>query len=565
MVKNAFKILIIIIIIANVASPTSQNPKFYSEYAYGSSYGLSLAINYVHMAGDSELAAQELSNRLEYSGNDKKLFKSTLLAYLYAGNIDKAIFYAKYYLNLDPNDSIAKLLIVIDNIKKDKFSSTAKEINSLLALEKKNNSLGVDTLALEYLLIWAYVGDDNYQLATKIADNISARGDESGLFYFQRAVLNDLNGDEIKALQYFKKSESLAKVSYNYLDVARNFYLKTKNNSELAKIRNTIDYGSTYLNKYNEVRWQKLDNILEKKKYYAKLMISEIFLDIAKIFAGYNAALPTKIYSHLSLYINDNNIETVITLAQEYESEKKYQQAIDVYNKISKDSDFYDYTQVSANKDNYYLGNKNKAIEQFYKISKQKDLYFHALATLADLYMEDKLYAKATTIYNDLEKAEYKGNKWFIYFLRGICYHNLKQLDKANNDLETALKLYPNQPDLLNYLAYTWLEQNIRIDEARLMVEKALKQRPENAQIIDSMGWVFYRLKDYKKAENYIEKALEALPQDAIINDHLGDIYWQQGRKLEARFQWQKALKYSNNNEDIPTDVLKNKIEKGLL
>jgi tetratricopeptide (TPR) repeat protein len=131
---------------------------------------------------------------------------------------------------------------------------------------------------------------------------------------------------------------------------------------------------------------------------------------------------------------------------------------------------------------------------------------------------------------------------WALYFGRGIAFERTKRWELAEADMKRSLELLPDQPYVLNYLGYTWLEQNINLTEAKRMIERAVAQRPRDGAIIDSLGWAYYRTGDFVTATSHLERAVEFKPGDATINDHLGDAYWQVGRRLEARFQWQRAL-----------------------
>jgi Flp pilus assembly protein TadD len=151
---------------------------------------------------------------------------------------------------------------------------------------------------------------------------------------------------------------------------------------------------------------------------------------------------------------------------------------------------------------------------------------------------------------------------WPVLFARASCYERLGKWHDAEQDLQQALKLSPNQPDILNYLGYGWLEHGVHLAEARTMIETAFKASPNNAEIADSMGWSLYLQGHYEKAAEFIEKAVELLPGDPTVNDHLGDVYWRLGRKTEARYQWQRSLSFAP--EQPLTNNLQRKIKDGL-
>ena len=149
-----------------------------------------------------------------------------------------------------------------------------------------------------------------------------------------------------------------------------------------------------------------------------------------------------------------------------------------------------------------------------------------------------------------------------IYFARGVSYERIDRWSLAEADLKRALKLSPDQPDVLNYLGYTWLTRGENLAEARAMIEKAVAQRPGDPQIIDSMGWALFLLKQYADSAAFLEKAVELLPGDPTINDHLGDAYWRLGRLTEARYQWERSLTYGP--ETAEADIIRKKLKDGM-
>ena len=163
-------------------------------------------------------------------------------------------------------------------------------------------------------------------------------------------------------------------------------------------------------------------------------------------------------------------------------------------------------------------------------------------------------------LWSRIETVEYR--HWRLFYVRGIAFERLGEWPKAEADFKRALELEPDQPLVLNYLGYTWVEQGRNLDEARTMIEKAVELRPDDGYIVDSLGWVAYRLGDFEEAVHQLERAVELVAGDPIINDHLGDAYWQVGRLHEARFQWQRVL--TLDPEDDLADQVRRKIADGL-
>ncbi len=186
------------------------------------------------------------------------------------------------------------------------------------------------------------------------------------------------------------------------------------------------------------------------------------------------------------------------------------------------------------------------------------------LQTLASIESARKSYEAAIPYYDRaiaLIGTPEKKN-WGLFYARGIAYERTKQWAKAEPDFKKALELDPEQGSVLNYLGYSWLDQNINVPQAFDLIKKALKLKPNDGYIIDSLGWGYYIQKDYEQAVKQLDKAVELHPEDPTLNDHLGDVYWRLGRKLEAKFQWNQALTLKPEPEDA--EKIKKKLEAGL-
>lgn len=186
------------------------------------------------------------------------------------------------------------------------------------------------------------------------------------------------------------------------------------------------------------------------------------------------------------------------------------------------------------------------------------------LIALGDLYRGREDWAGALALYSRaIERipAPREGD-WAAFYARGVSLERLGRYSEAEADFRMALKLRPEQPLVLNYLAYTWIEQGRNLNEALAMLERAADARPESGAIIDSLGWAHYRLGNYRKALGYLERAVDLAPYDSVINEHLGDVYWKLGRQREARFQWTHALSLDVEEDRVP--FLREKLARGL-
>ena len=154
--------------------------------------------------------------------------------------------------------------------------------------------------------------------------------------------------------------------------------------------------------------------------------------------------------------------------------------------------------------------------------------------------MEAKRYDEAVALFDRQLAAD--GSDWRTWFLRGTAHERAGRWSLAEQDLKQALALAPEEPEVLNYLGYTWVDRGERLAEALGMLERAVRLRPRSGAIVDSLGWAQYRLGNFAEAVQTLERAAELEPGDPTINDHLGDAYWRTGRKVEAHFQWRRVL-----------------------
>ena len=173
---------------------------------------------------------------------------------------------------------------------------------------------------------------------------------------------------------------------------------------------------------------------------------------------------------------------------------------------------------------------------------------------LGDLLRNKKRFAEAVAAYDEaIHRAEgaHLPERWSLFYDRGVALERAGQWPRAEADLLHALELKAEQPLVLNYLGYSWVDRGENLDRGLKMIEKAVELRPEDGYIVDSLGWARYRLGDYAAAVEQLEKATELVPEDPTINDHLGDAYWQTGRLVEARYQWRRALQFGPQDDEI--------------
>ena len=188
-----------------------------------------------------------------------------------------------------------------------------------------------------------------------------------------------------------------------------------------------------------------------------------------------------------------------------------------------------------------------------------------AYYTMGNMLRGNKEYAEAVDYYSKaIERlGPTEKSQWSVYYARGVCEERIKEWPKAEADLRKALDLDPNQELTLNYLGYSWVDQSLNLKEAMDLIRRAVQLRPNDGYFVDSLGWAYYRQKEYDQAVKQLERAVELKPDDPVINDHLGDAYWHVGRQLEAKFQWKQALDLKPEAEDEAK--IRKKLDAGLI
>jgi len=280
----------------------------------------------------------------------------------------------------------------------------------------------------------------------------------------------------------------------------------------------------------------------------------------AEVLYGLGAALGRRggedlglIYLQLSLYLAPSHPLALLSLGDLYEAMKKPELANKTYERVLLNSPLHRNAQIQLALNLDSLDRTDEAKASLEKLIAANPGDLEAIMALGNVLRGRKQFAECADVYSKgvdtISKPE-KSN-WVIYYFRGICFERAKQWAKAEVDLKKSLELFPDQPHVLNYLGYSWIDQGINLDEGMRMIKRSVEQRADDGYIVDSLGWAYYRLGNMDEAVKQLERAVELKPEDPTINDHLGDAYWRVERVLEARFQWSHARDLKPEPEDL--------------
>ncbi len=293
--------------------------------------------------------------------------------------------------------------------------------------------------------------------------------------------------------------------------------------------------------------------------------VAEVFFTVAQLLAGdRNRTLPL-LMTQAARGIDGSHTDATLLAGELMAEDGQHEQAASALSTVPEEDPNYIEAQMARANALEELGQSEEAIATLSALVETRPDLASLQASYADILRRNEMFEEAIGAYTavldlvDTDLPRY----WFIHYARAICHHQLDDWPPAEADFRRALELNPEQPNVLNYLGYSLVEQRRNFDEALDMIQRAVAARPESGYIVDSLGWVYYRLGRFEDAVAPMERAVELEPNDWILNDHLGDVYWTVGRYREAEFQWHRALSF-DPDDDVEAERIRRKLEVGL-
>lgn len=526
--------------------------------------GFYLSANYAEKLNDYELAADIYERAIDEFPNEKIFLENGYKILLIAGRVEKAVDIAKKYLKYDPESVTAKMLVAIYETKHKNYSD-AQEILSSFKIKEENLS-NIDSVIIPYIYAWVKVGNNNYTGAIKTLKDMLSVPALDKFTNYNLGLVYDLAGSKEEALKSYEESIEGIQPPYRYIAAAGNFFQRMGKNEQamqLYDVFNQINYPNILF--AEEVNNIKLNRKPKPIVTNAADGIVEVLSEAIGILLDNNLRRDSMAYLKMAEYLAPDSDQVHFTLGDTLEKLKDYTKSNEYYAKIGNDSDFYLQAELNYTLNLFRLGEVTKANQKFEQLIQENPEQIEFLINYADLQRESKNWQKAASLYTQaIDMIGYPQSfHWPLFYVRGICYERIKNYDSAEADLKKALELNPDEPDVLNYLAYSWLERDKNLEQAKDMLEKAHNLDPEKPHIIDSLGWAYYKLGNYERSVELLEIAVEYMPSDPVVNYHLGDAYFKLGKNLQAIYQWERSLELDDlPAEDIP--IIKEKIARGL-
>lgn len=523
-------------------------------------FGAYMAAGHAERENAFDRAAALLTRVLEAQPDDPLLQRRTMLANLHAGQIERAIALAGPQIAIYPSElDIAGLTLAVDAVRRGEYD---------LALERlaPARRIALATYAGPFLSAWITLETEGADAAVEILSELREDGPGQALHDFQAALI-------FAAAERFEEAEAILNPYVERPDEANVAHLRLMARVKLGlgvpeAARSMLETFAA-IDPENDVIRADLDALnagtgLAPMADGAASGSSEALTLLSRQAAARRAPLIALRYARLAVYLNPDNALARNLVGALLSDLSQYQQAISVLREVPDASPLKWTAQMTAAKALISLELDEEAIALLESMTADRPDDISALHELGYLMRLRGRFSDGTDYYDRaMARVEtVEPRHWTLFYFRGITLERTGRWDEAEADFKQALELEPGQPSVLNYLGYSWIDQGVHIEEGMEMIREAVEARPNDGNIVDSLGWAYYRLGNYEAAVLQLERAVQLEPQQPVILDHLGDAYWKVGRRLEARYQWRQAL--DMEPDEALRAIIERKLEVGL-
>ena len=469
------------------------------------------------------------------------------------GQVKKAIDQIKTSKNdINANFFESNLLLTIDSFKKKDFKQVSKRLKEL--------NISKDDGTYEFV-IFKILENYNYLFINK---KIKKQENDFGSLNLISSSFQSCYINSNSTASYFTNLINDTNSDYSrYLFFYFSHLVQNKEFNKVIDISKSIEPLADTLLISQSKKWIENKKFEKFEKYFSCKnetdILSEFFFLISNLFSTQEMYEQSNFYLRISEYLNAKFYFNFSLLAENYYLNDNFKDSKKILNKFKNKDEVYNWYRVkkigkilSQEKNE---NNSIKFVEKNFKLI--NDPSVKILYDIANIYKSFKNYEKAINYYSQLltlvKKDSYTYSR--ILYRRGSCFERQGNYDKADKDLLHSLKINPSDAYTMNYLAYSWLERNYKVDEAIEMLQRAYKKKKNDPYITDSVGWGYYLIGDYINAEKYLQKAVKLMPSDPIVNDHYGDVLWQLGRKLQAKYFWENVLTLEETEEEMKKNI----------
>jgi tetratricopeptide (TPR) repeat protein len=541
--------------VPNALAAQAPTPRELSRVSLAGTY---LAARHASTLRDVNAAAAYYRAALRIDAKNPELLERAFLSLLADGEVEDSAKLAEKIVQIDKGHRIARLVLGVRAIKQKQYQAARQNFTQSVRGP-------IADLTATLLSSWTTYALGDTRSAIDGIDKL-AGPDWYNIFKDLHAgMILDLAGAKKDAGKRLERAYKLDSTALRAVEAYGNWSSRNAPKGDALKIFEAFD--KVLAN--HPLITEAMDQL--KKGDTLPPLINSPQAGAAEALYGLGASLGRQggedlglVYLQLALYLIPQHPLALLSLADLQETLKKPQLAVDIYEKVPADSPLKRNAEIQIAINLDALDRTDEAKARLEKLIAERPKDMDAITALGNILRSRKSFAECADVYSkaiDLIPTPEKAN-WPIFYFRGICYERSKQWAKSEADLKKALDLFPEQPHVLNYLGYSWIDQGINLDDGMRMIKRAVEQRPDDGYIVDSLGWAYYRTGDYEEAVRQLDRAVELKPEDPTINDHLGDAYWKVGRVLEAKFQWAHARDLNPEKEDLPK--IEEKIKSGL-
>lgn len=507
---------------------------------------------------ENSKAAIYYKKSLEKDPENDVILERAFLLEAIAGDFESSLRLAKDVAANESSHQIARFLLGAKAFKDGDY----KEAVSNFSKARKS---ALPDLTARLAIAWTYLADEKADLALKELDGMK-KADWSRFYQqYHRGLIADLAGKKKIARASFADA---FKSRPRTLRIAEAYALHAASEGDF-KLASQILKQHIGTSAGHPIA-QSLSDDVQAKRHVEKLVtkpsdgLAEVFYAIGDALTGEDSTEIGLVYLRIALYLKPDFPLAHLAIGEVHDKMEQFDDAIVSFDKIPETSPIWNNVQIRK----AYALNSQERVEEAKAIleglSKTMPGDVRPFDALGSIMRARQRYKEAEAAYSSAISQLKNPQKrhWSLYYARGVSRERLKDWPGAEADLKMALKLHPDQPLILNYLGYSWVDQGSNLERAMDLIRKAVKLKPDDGYFVDSLGWAYYRLYDYKKAVKHLERAVELRPEDPVINDHLGDAYWRVGRFLEAKYQWSQALTLEPEADD--EKVIKEKIANGM-